>query len=461
MAGLSADVCVVGGGVVGAAVCRELVSRGLSVTLVERGDVGGGVSAGNTGIACTLLGVPEGSLERRCLEVGRGDNLATYHALGIPHKPSGALYVAWTERELAMLPQLAAQGQDENAQILSAEALAEHEPKLGPGALGALLVPGEVVVDPGLVPLALTCDALSLGASVLEGTEVAELRRNHQGLWQISLRAMRPQISEPSVLQVRHVVNCAGLAAGSLDGKMHIPAEPLQFKPRRGDYLVFRRPAEVLSPPLNRPIGSVPEQSSRGVYVWATVHGDVACGPTNSPQDNLDLPAPSSKTLTALHARALQVCPDLSNWTVAGCYSGLRPALDARRWGEDYQLDTNAELAYTVVAGIRSTGLTASLGIASMVADGITRPSVGPRSPVFAPLPSIAQLRQDFAARGDGKVDLHGRAFRVRHPLTLLGLGAALPQKPCLAALHSGSAAWGGSRFASSSVVLRKALRVV
>ncbi|CAE8688378.1 unnamed protein product, partial [Polarella glacialis] len=76
---------------------RELARRGQHVALVERHSIGSGVSAGNTGIACTLLGVAQGSLERRCLEHGRSLNLATYRALGVPHNPCGALYVAWSD----------------------------------------------------------------------------------------------------------------------------------------------------------------------------------------------------------------------------------------------------------------------------------------------------------------------------------------------------------------------------
>jgi glycerol-3-phosphate dehydrogenase len=99
------DAVVVGGGVVGCAVLRELtVNLGWRVLLVEASPhLAAGASSGNTGIACTASDVAPGTLEHACLLEGAWLNLPTYRALNVPHRASGAMYVGHSEADLATL----------------------------------------------------------------------------------------------------------------------------------------------------------------------------------------------------------------------------------------------------------------------------------------------------------------------------------------------------------------------
>ena len=96
---------VVGGGVVGCAVLRELtVHLGWRVLLVEASPhLAAGASSGNTGIACTASDVAPGTLEHACLLEGTRLNLPTYRALNVPHRASGAMYVGHSAANLAAL----------------------------------------------------------------------------------------------------------------------------------------------------------------------------------------------------------------------------------------------------------------------------------------------------------------------------------------------------------------------
>ena len=142
---LDTDVVIVGAGVVGCAIARELSQFDLRVTLLEAGaDVGAGTSKANTALLHTGFDAKPGTLEARL--VVRGFDLLSEYAgrVGIPVERTGALLVAWTDEQLAEFP-----GIVERAHVNGCDAIAEigvdelyrREPRLGPGARGALEVP--------------------------------------------------------------------------------------------------------------------------------------------------------------------------------------------------------------------------------------------------------------------------------------------------------------------------------
>lgn len=134
------DVTVVGAGVVGSAIARELARLPLRIALVDASDdVGNGTSKANTAILHTGFDAVPGSLESRLVRDGQR-LLASYAAdSGIPVEPIGALLVAWNEEQLAALPGLAdkaVRNGYRSARILPAEEVRAREPELGPGSSG-------------------------------------------------------------------------------------------------------------------------------------------------------------------------------------------------------------------------------------------------------------------------------------------------------------------------------------
>src|SRR3954447_12377558 len=132
------DVVVIGAGVVGAAIARELTRFRLRLTLLEAGpDVGAGTSKANTALLHTGFDAKPGTVEARL--VPRGFALLGAYAdhVGIPVERTGALLVAWDDEQLAALPGIAAvareNGHDDLREVAAAE-LSAREPPLGPGA---------------------------------------------------------------------------------------------------------------------------------------------------------------------------------------------------------------------------------------------------------------------------------------------------------------------------------------
>ena len=438
------DAIVVGGGVVGCAVLRELaVHRGWRCLLVEASShLAAGASSGNTGIACMASDVSPGTLEHACLSDGEMLNLPTWQALNVPHRPGGSMYVGFNDEDLAVLARdkdLRSERGDDRATMLTASEARAREPGLDASVAGALLLPGETVVDPWLVPLAYARHAHENGATIRRATEVTAATWG-DGAWALELTSTNGGVRIGTQHEAaRVVVACGGLRGDALEGLHRQP--PFAILPRRGDFVLFEPRARTLLGAM--PIGQVPSATSRGVYVWTSVHGVVACGPTAEQVDERRTPpsATSEKVRAALRDAALTSVPRLADAEVIGTYAGLRPGSNV---STDYLIERPAGSTWVSVGGIRSTGLTAALGISRHVADlceGAWREGGGegaageaplpPAEVRTTPLPPVREIVASYAARADGSVvfgadEMDFGAHHVTHPLTAAGFDAQL-----------------------------------
>ncbi|WP_327720886.1 FAD-dependent oxidoreductase [Streptomyces sp. NBC_00490] len=341
------DVAVIGAGVVGCAIARELARHPrLRVALVEaRDDVGQGTSKANTAILHTGFDAVPGSLEARLVREG-SRRLAQFAAeSGIAVEPVGALLIAWDEEQLAALPRLAEKAErndHKESRLLGAAEVYEREPHLGPGALGALEVPGESIIDPWTTTLAYATQA------VRHGVDLHLNCRVEQGV----------QGTTRGALHARWVVNAAGLDADTLDRRLG--HHDFTVTPRRGQLIVFDKFARSLVRHILLP---VPTALGKGVLVAPTVYGNVLLGPTAEDLDDRQATQSSAEGLSQLREKGRRVLPALLDEEVTAVYAGLRAATEH----DDYRIHVHPEQSYVTVGGIRSTGLTASLAIADHV----------------------------------------------------------------------------------------------
>jgi glycerol-3-phosphate dehydrogenase len=355
---LSADVAVIGAGIVGSAISRELAGTHLRVALVEaRDDVGDGTSKANTAILHTGFDARPGTLESRL--VARGYHLLGAYAVrtGIPVERTGALLVAWTDEEVAALPGLKAKAEANGydaCRLVDSEEVYAEVPGLGDGALGGLTVPDESIICTWTTNLALATDAVGRGAVLLRGHRVEGVRLPE-----------RPE--EPTVLvtsrgevAARWVVNAAGLGADHVDRLFG--HDRFTVTPRRGELLVFDKLARPLVPTIVLP---VPSSRGKGVLVSPTVYGNVMLGPTSEDLQDRTATGTSERGLELLLDKGRHLMPALLEEEVTATYAGLRAAIDM----DDYLIDLDGERRYLLVGGIRSTGLTAGMAIAEHVLD--------------------------------------------------------------------------------------------
>ena len=345
------DVAVIGAGVVGAAIARELAGYRLATVLLEGGpDVGAGTSKANTAILHTGFDAKPGTLEARLVRRGYQLLREQAPALGIPIEPVGALLVAWTAEQLALLPGIAeraaANGWPDVRPVSVAE-LYRREPQLGPGAHGALEVPGEGIICPFTAPLAFATEAVANGVELRLRSPVLGARALDDGSHELTTPA--------GPLRARWVVNAAGLHSDEVD--RWFGHDGFTVTPRRGELVVFDKLARPL---LRHILLPVPTAKTKGVLIAPTVFGNVLLGPTAEDLDDRADTASTAAGLSALLAQGRRILPALLDEEVTAVYAGLRAATEHA----DYQLRVHAAQRYACAGGIRSTGLSASLAIA-------------------------------------------------------------------------------------------------
>jgi len=373
-----ADVVVIGAGVVGTAIARTLARYTLDIVVVDAApDVGTGTSKANTAILHTGFDAKPGSLESRLLR--RGSALLRSYAVaaGIPVESTGALLVAWTPEQAAALPAI-----EENARRngylavrpLRADELYAREPQLGPGALGALEIPDESIICPWTTPLAFATEAAGAGVQLMLGATVTGVTSG-DGFHEVS--TTRGQ------LRCRWVVNAAGLSSDEVDRMFG--GDGFTIRPRRGELIVFDKLARTLIRSILLP---VPTARTKGVLVAPTVYGNVLLGPTAEDVPGRCDTATTAAGLGSLLAAGQRILPGLAEQEVTSTYAGLRAATEH----SDYQIYVDAERRYACAGGIRSTGLSASLGIAEHVVGQLGEAGLALRPRACGPVPVMPYI---------------------------------------------------------------------
>jgi L-2-hydroxyglutarate oxidase LhgO len=353
------DIAVIGAGVAGLAVARELALRGREVVLIEAANaIGTGISSRNSEVVHAGLYYPAGSLKARLCVRGKALLYDYCAARGVAHSRCGKLVVATRPADLARLEDLAAKGAANGVgdlRLLSrAEALA-LEPALQ--AAGALLSPSSGIVDSHGLMTALLGDAENAGATLALASPVTGGTRDGTG-WRL-------RIADDFELGAQLVVNAAGLFAGQVSDSLGVPAPRLRFA--RGHYFSLAGRA-----PFSRLIYPLPVDGGLGVHLTLDLGGQARFGPDvqwldESDPSTLDYAVDPALAPT-FEAEVRGYWPALPAGALQPAYSGIRPKLSGP--GEaaaDFVIDTTTP-GLVQLLGIESPGLTASLALAEEVA---------------------------------------------------------------------------------------------
>ncbi|MFL5839614.1 MAG: NAD(P)/FAD-dependent oxidoreductase [Thermoleophilaceae bacterium] len=348
------QVAVIGGGVVGAAVAYTLARRGVTGVLLEAEDeLARGASGTNSGILHTGFDSKPGELETRLILRAAELRPPVLEELAIPVVPCGARLVPRGERETATVARVA-----DGARANAVEVRLHG---------GVLEVPGESVTDPVAYTDALAAAAERAGTAVRTGSRVAAIRSDADGL------VLELEGGETVACHV--AVNCAGLHADDI--ARLAGDDSFGIYPRKGEFFVFE-PRE----PLDRILLPVPTERTKGVLVFPTIDGKVVAGPTAVDSHDKNDWTVRPEARDEVMARARVMWPPLDDAEPIAAYAGLRPA---GRDGVNYLIGPSTSSPGLInVAAIRSTGVTASLGIGEHVAGLVAEHGIelGPDHPL-------------------------------------------------------------------------------
>ena len=393
-----ADAAIIGGGVVGCAVARRLALAGISVILLEKSaDILDGASKGNSAILHTGFDAPEGSLELACIRSGYSEYLKIRESLNLPLLKTGALVAAWTSEEEERFPNILAKARNngiDDLQLLSRQEVLVKEPAISANIRAAIAVPHEFVIDPWSAPLAYLSQAVANGGQAVFNAEVrgGEYFGNH---WMLH--------TNRGSVKATHVINCAGLFGDLVDADVLGQSE-FTIKPRKGQFVVFDKAAGSLVRSIVLP---VPTELTKGIVIFPTIFGNLAVGPTAEEQESRSDASVNQAILQKLHTQAVSQIPALANIPVTATYAGIRPATEKK----EYRVVENAERNWITLGGIRSTGLTAALGLAQYVHKLLEKQGSKFKSlykPVVPSVPNLAEhLPRDWQTSGYGEIVCH------------------------------------------------------
>lgn len=394
----SVDIAVIGGGVVGCAVTRKMALEGASVILIEKAaDILEGASKGNSAILHTGFDAPVGSLEWECVQKGYHEYLEIRESLNLPLLKTGALVAAWNEEQETKFTDILKKGHDNGVadiHLLTRAEVLDLEPNLAKSIRAAIAVPREYVMDPWSTPLAYLQQALENGGQALFNAEVTGGEFDGTN-WLLNTK--RGQV------RARHVINCAGLYGDILDQNV-LGSSEFTIKPRKGQFVVFDMAASEL---LSSVILPVPTERTKGIVLFPTIFGNIAVGPTAEDQEGRNDASVDKDNLEALRAQAIEKIPALANIPVTATYAGIRPASEKR----EYQVIEDSDRNWITLGGIRSTGLTSSLGLAQHVHQLLTKQGAH-FDAIFKPnvprVPNLAEhLPRDYETPGYGEIVCH------------------------------------------------------
>ena len=396
-----ADVVVIGGGVVGCAIARELSRYSLSVVLLERApDVAMGTSKANSGILHAGFDNEPGTWKAR-LNV-RGSHLyqTASEELGIPRRRVGSLVVALDEAQRDTLEGLRRRGIENGVTGLALwgrdEVLA-HEPSLSPDVVGALWAPTAAIVCPFSATIAFAENAVRNGAHIVTQCAVT-------GIEVVDNRATAVETTLGRI-EAPFVVNAAGVHSGEVAAMAG--DESITITPRRGEYILFDHSVSDL---VRSVVFPTPSKVSKGILVAPTVHGNVFIGPNASDIDDSEDHETTRGGFTEIISGARRMVPKLPLANAITEFAGVRAVA-----GKDFVIGLSPVVRGLVhAAGIQSPGLTAAPAIAEAVVDFlaeaglklVSNPAYMPVNPVR---PKFAELDARERAKLIAENPLYGR----------------------------------------------------
>ncbi len=399
----SADVVVIGGGIVGCAILRELSKYDLKCVLLEKEpDIAIGTTKANSAILHAGFDAPTGSM--KAITNVRGN--ALYHELqdelDLDIKWTGSLVAATTDEEMQTLEELLVRGRANGVQglkILSKEEVLEQEPNLNT-VKGALWAPSAGVCWPFGAAIAFAQCAVQNGAEVIRDCKVLGFVKEAGKITGVE--------TSKGTIAAKYVVNAAGVYADEI-AKL-AGDDSFTITPRKGEYILFDKTA--CSSLVYGVVFPTPTKKSKGILVCTTTHGNTFIGPNANEQDSKEDKAVTTPGMNEIIASAKKLIPNLPMGAAITEFAGLRAVSSTG----DFVLGPSEKAAGLYnAAGMQSPGLTAAPAVGELIANEIARVSGTAKKADFkAALPKHKAFNHMTGAEKAAKIaenNLYGRVI--------------------------------------------------
>ncbi len=365
------DVIIIGAGVTGCAIARELSRLKLNTLVLDKNsDIGEGTSKANSGIVHAGYDAKPGTLKAE-LNV-QGSKLMPELAakLGIPFMRNGSLVVALTDEDIPHMHELYERGIKngvEGLKILSREEALEMEPNLSDDTKGALFAPTGGIICPFRLTSALAESAFNNGVVFSLLTEVKNIIPVNGGYRIEAVKYV--EFDEDKDHEISYEATCVINAAGVYADRFHnmMSDDKLTITPRKGEYCLLDVTA---GKHVGRTVFRMPSSLGKGILVTPTIHGNLLVGPTATDLDDKEGTFTTAEGLSAVNTPGASAVKDLPMREVITSFAGLRPHGDK---GDFVIGEIPGHPGFIDAAAIESPGLSASpaigIKVAGIVAD--------------------------------------------------------------------------------------------
>ena len=346
------DVVVIGAGVVGGFVARELSKYRLKVCILERmSDVAMGATRANSAIVHAGFDAKEGSLKAK-LNV-RGSEMMEEVAkeLGVKYNRCGSLVVGFDETDRRTLEGLLVRGQKNGVKdlsILERDELLKIEPNIGDGVSVALYAPTGAIICPYELCMAAVGNAMDNGAELKCNFDVQKIEKTEAGY---------TLYSDKESISAKYVINCAGLYSDKI-AKL-VGDDSFEINPRRGEYMLLDKECGCH---VSKTVFRCPSEMGKGILVSPTVDGNLLLGPTAENIEDKEDTATTQRGFDSIRLQANEQVKGIAFAKVITSFAGLRSTGSTG----DFIINSPKE-GFFNVAGIESPGLTSAPAIGEYV----------------------------------------------------------------------------------------------
>lgn len=351
------DVLIIGGGVIGCSLARELARYDAKIVVAEKeNDVATGTSKANSGIVHAGFDAKTGSNKAKYNVLGAGMFEELSKQLDFPYRKNGAFVLCFDKDDEPKLQDLLNQGVKngvKDLRIVSGEEARRLEPNISKEVTAALYIPTSGIVSPYEMTVAYAENAFVNGAEFLLEKEVTDIKQK-DGVFEVTLNNEK--------VCAKSVVNCAGVYADVINNL--VSKNKLEIISRKGEYCLLDKKCGGLT---DATLFQLPTKMGKGILVAPTTHGNILVGPTADDIDNKsDVDTTYDGLNTAFDKASISV-PSLNRRNIITQFAGLR----AHCTQNDFVIGESDVKNFYNVAGIESPGLTSAPAIAVDMASKI------------------------------------------------------------------------------------------
>ena len=354
------DVIIIGAGITGTLIARELSKYQLSVAVLEKyNDVGNGTTNANSAIIHSGYDPVPGTLKAKFNVLGNPMYDQLTKELDVPFYRLGSLTVAIHDSQLPLLQELAERSKVNGVpvKLLNKEETLAMEPNINPEVKASLFAPTCGIIDPFNLTVRAMENAIDNGVNLFLSEEVIGINKVNDH-YEVK--------TKKGSYEAKVVIN----AAGNYADKIANMVEDIDWNitPRKGEYFVLDHYKVGL---VNRTIFPLPSEKGKGILVSVTTSGNYIVGPSSEPIPNKDDVSTDAETLRNVRSQATDLVPSIPFNQVIREFSGNRPTCTRHDFIIEY---SKGDKNFINVAGIESPGIASSPAIAKYVVEELVKP---------------------------------------------------------------------------------------